>query len=454
MRMSRAKVLGGCSSHNGCVSLHTFKDDCERFQQHGCTDWSFETIKRMIRRSRLTYQVVDKTRQNTLVTDWITTCSTAFDVPVIEDVDKEISMHGDVVGGTGYMPISYDVSSGKRNSASTSYIHPLLRGERHLPNLKILTNAWVSKIIVKNDKVEGVTLLQGDKELHLLHKKETILCAGTIDTPRLMLLSGLGPKDNLIENSIPVVKDIPGVGENLQDHVETNLVWALRKPVPPETVTYSDSFLFYRRQNNTSREVAADIMFHLYTTPDLPNFEPLGYETPRHPLVIMPNIPRPRSRGRLYLVSSDPKVQPELDFRYFTDAEGYDERVLVDGIKMARKLAKTEPLSQWISHEVAPGPQVSTDEELSTFGRKMSTTLFHPLGTTTMGDLQKNPMAVVDRQYKVRSLTGLRIADAGVIPVMTTTNPMLTVIAIAEHAAEVIAQSYGYQPEDRLSTRL
>lgn len=432
--------MGGCSSHNGCVSLHTFEADCNLFQERGCSKWDFETFKRMIRKTRLQHQTIDPSRHNQLVTDWIQACSEAFDVPIISNINKEISETGTISGGTGYMPISYDTSSGDRVSASTAYIHPILRGEWARPNLKILLDAWVSKIAVLDDQVTGITILQDGSEVTLRHKIETILCAGAIDTPRLMLLSGLGPRQQLNDLEIPVIKHIPGVGENLQDHIETNIVWELTKPLPSQTVTYSDSFFFFERQSPPiTGSACPDIMFHLYTVGHVPNFDHLGYEPPRYPLVIMPNVPRPKSRGRLFLTTKDPKVQPALDFRYFTDEEGYDEAVIVDGLKMARKLAETSPLKEWISREVSPGPQVVTDEDLSEYGRSRSTTCFHPCGTTKMGDLSKDPLAVVGPDYKVRGLRGLRIVDAGVMPVITTTNPVLTVIAIAEHAAELIA---------------
>lgn len=444
LRQSRAKVLGGCSSHNGGVSLHTWEDDCKRFQQLGCTRWDFESIRRAIRNTPFRWNIVDSSRQNALVTDWIKACSTAFNVPILPNINQHIANNRNIVGGTGYMPIAYDKPDGTRVSTSTSHIHPLLRNDHQLPNLTILTNTWVSRINLTDRKVIGLTLDQNGREAQIKHRVETILCAGAIDTPRLMLLSGIGPKDQLDRLSIPVQQDVPGVGENLSDHVEANLIWELKRPAPPQTATYSDSFFFYKGMEgfaDVGEGEVADIMFHLYTTPQLPNFDHIGYTPPRYPLVIMPNVPRPRSRGRLYLSSADPKVQPVIDFSYFTDKEGYDEAVIIEGIKLARKLARTSPLKEWILREAAPGPHITSDEALSKFGRKNSTTLFHPCGTTKMGDISKDALAVVDSEYRVRELKGLRIVDAGVLPTITTTNPMLTIIAIAEIAAELIANS-------------
>jgi len=158
-----------------------------------------------------------------------------------------------------------------------------------------------------------------------------------------------------------------------------------------------------------------------------------------------PNIPRPRSRGRIYLTSSSPTVKPALDFRYFTDPEGYDAATLVAGLRAARRIAQQSPFADWLKREVAPGPEVQSDEELSEYGRRVAHTVYHPAGTTKMGDLRRDGMAVVDPELRVRGLKGVRIADAGVFPEMTTINPMLTVLGVGERAAELIAESWGWK---------
>lgn len=171
----------------------------------------------------------------------------------------------------------------------------------------------------------------------------------------------------------------------------------------------------------------------------------LGYDTPIDAFCMTPNIPRPRSRGRLFLTSADPNVKPALDFRYFTDPEGYDAATIVAGLKAARQIAEQEPFRSWIKREVAPGPKIQTDEELSEYGRRVHHTVYHPAGTTKMGDVTKDPLAVVDPELKVRGIKGLRIADAGVFPEMVTINPMLTVLSVGERCAELVAQAAGWQ---------
>jgi choline dehydrogenase-like flavoprotein len=442
IRHSRAKVLGGCSSHNTLISFRPFEYDCRLWESLGCSGWSFKTFMRVLDNLRNTVQPVHSRHRNQLCKDWVNSCSTAMNIPIIHDFNREIKKTGSLTQGVGFFSVSYNPDDGRRSSASVAYIHPILRGDEKRPGLTVLTNAWVSKVNVTGDIVTGINVtLQDGTKLTLTARKETILCAGAIDTPRLMLLSGLGPKQQLQDLSIPVVKDIPGVGENLLDHPETIILWELNKPVPPNQTTMdSDAGIFLRREKPNAAakastlnpkalpdEDVADVMMHCYQIPFCLNTARLGYERPIDAFCMTPNIPRPRSTGRLYLTSKDPSVKPALDFRYFTDPEGYDAATFVFGIKAARKIAQQAPFRDWIKREVAPGPAIQTDKELSEYARRVAHTVYHPAGTTKMGNLTKDKNAVVDNHLRVRGLKGVRIADAGVFPTMTTINPMLTV---------------------------
>jgi len=452
IRHSRAKVLGGCSSHNTLISFRPFEYDTKRWQEQGCTGWSFEMFTRVLDKLRNTIQPVHYRHRNELCRDWVKACSSALDIPVIHDFNHQIRETGSLKQGVGFFSVAYNPDDGRRSSASVAYIHPILSGQEKRPNLTILTNAWVNKINVENDRAIGVTItLQDGQSRTLSAKAETTLCAGAVDTPRLMLLSGLGPSQELSALKIPVVKNIPGVGENLVDHPESIILWELNKPVPANQTTMdSDAGIFLRRQpiNAAGNDGAvADLMMHCYQIPFCLNTTRLGYDTPVDAFCMTPNIPRPRSRGKLYLTSSDPSIKPALDFRYFTDPEGYDAATIVAGFRAARKVAEQEPFKSWLKREVAPGPKLQTDEELSEYGRKAAHTVYHPAGTTKMGDLKKDPMAVVDAKLKVRGVKGLRIADAGVFPEMVTINPMLTVLGVGERAAELIAEEWGWKDD-------
>ncbi|GAB7324129.1 hypothetical protein MBLNU13_g07511t1 [Cladosporium sp. NU13] len=450
IRHSRAKVLGGCSSHNTLISFRPFEYDCKRWEAQGCKGWSFKTFMRVLDNLRNTVQPVHEKHRNQLCVDWVNSCSKALNIPVIEDYNKEIKEKGALKECVGFFNVSYNPDDGRRSSASVAYIHPILRGDENRPNLTVLTNAWVEKLNLTGNKVTGLNVKQQDGTRHTIRPKcETILCAGAVDTPRLMMLSGLGPKQQLSDLGIPVLHDLPGVGENLLDHPESIILWELNKPVPvAQTTMDSDAGIFLRREvPNAAGDDSdiADIMCHCYQIPFTMNTDRLGYDSPLNAFCMTPNIPRPRSRGRLFLTSADPSVKPSLDFRYFTDPEGYDAATIVAGFKAAREIAKQAPFSDWIKREVAPGPNIQSDEALSEYGRRVAHTVYHPAGTTKMGDVRKDPNAVVDPELKIKGLQGIRIADAGVFPEMPSINPMLTVLAIGERAAEMIAQQWGWK---------
>lgn len=461
IRHSRAKVLGGCSSHNTLISFRPFRHDMDRWVAQGCHGWDFDTMMRLVDGLRNTVQPVHSRHRNQLCKDWVESCATALNVPVIGDFNAEIRARGRLSQGAGFFSVSYNPDDGRRSSASVAYIHPILRGEERRPNLTVLTDAHVSRIVVEDGVATGVVVeLASDRRLRLRPRRETILCAGAVDTPRLMLHSGLGPRAQLERLGIPVVADLAGVGENLLDHPETIIMWELNKPVPADQTTMdSDAGLFLRREASGAASGdgdAADVMMHCYQIPFCLNTQRLGYPVIRdgYAFCMTPNIPRARSRGRLYLTSSDASVKPALDFRYFTDPEGYDAATLVAGIRAARRVAQQRPFSDWLAREVAPGPGVQTDEEISEYARRVAHTVYHPAGTTKMGDVRRDEMAVVDAELRVRGVDRLRIADAGVFPEMPSINPMLTVLAVGERAAELIAAEDGWRMGQQQRSKL
>jgi choline dehydrogenase-like flavoprotein len=292
----------------------------------GCRGWDFNTMMRLIDNLRNTIQPVHPRHRNQVCKDWVKSCSTAMNIPVIKDFNNEIRSTGSLQQGVGFFSVAYNPDDGRRSSASVAYIHPILRGDENRPNLTILTNAWVSKVNVSNKTVTGINLtLKSGEKLTVSPKIETILCAGAVDTCRLLLLSGIGPSSQLSDLSILVTHDLPGVGENLLDHPESIIMWELNAPIPPQTTMDSDAGIFLRRElpnaatANTNPFLnpkglpdgtIADIMMHCYQIPFCLNTVRLGYEAPLNAFCMTPNIPRPRSRGRIFLTSSDPNVKP------------------------------------------------------------------------------------------------------------------------------------------------
>ena len=272
IRHSRAKVLGGCSSHNTLISFRPLEYDMKVWEKKGVKGWDFKTMTRALDNLRNNINPVHERHRNQLCVDWVNSCSEALDIPVIHDFNQTIKKKGGFKEGVGFFSVSYNPDDGRRSSASVAYIHPILRGSENRPNLTVLTNAWVSKINTSSDKVSSIDItLQDGTKYALSAKCETILCAGAVDTPRLMLLSGLGPKSQLENLKIPVVRDLPGVGENLLDHPESIIMWELNKPVPANQTTMdSDAGIFLRREipNKYGDDgEAADIMMHCYQIP-------------------------------------------------------------------------------------------------------------------------------------------------------------------------------------------
>jgi len=370
---------------------------------------------------------VDENVSNAIARDFVDAARATLGVPRVEGFNKK-----PFTEGVGFFDLAYHPENNKRSSASVAYLHPVLDERR---NLTLYLESWAHKLEMDGTRAEGVHVRTKDGEEILVRaRREVVLCAGAVDSPRLLLHSGIGPKQDLQKLGIPVVHDLPGVGENLLDHPESVIVWETHGPIPENSAMDSDAGLFVRRNPD---HAGPDLMFHFYQIPFTDNPERLGYERPEFGVSMTPNIPKPKSRGRLYLTSADPEEKPALDFRYFTDEDDYDGRTLVDGIRIAREIAKTEPLAGWLKREVCPGPDITGDEELSEYARKVAHTVYHPAGTCRMG-AESDELAVVDPELKIRGLDGIRIADASVFPTMTAVNPMIGVLMVGERAADLI----------------
>ncbi|KAJ5817024.1 hypothetical protein N7447_009257 [Penicillium robsamsonii] len=443
---SRGKILGGCSNINGCISFRPLEYDIRKWQEAGAKGWTFGEFVRLVNKLPVKINSVVEKYQNPVDVKLIETTVKAFDIPQTTSFNHDILRSGNLKPSTGFMSIAYNTDNCYRNSASMTYIHPILQGEVERPNLTILTDAWVHRLDITGNIVTGVSLsLESGTHINVKSHTETIVCAGAFDSPRLLLLSGLGPRKQLEALSIPVKADLPGVGENLMDHIETIMMWELKDPVPPQSVEYSDLAFFLRRQEPNAQGDDGEIMdamFHVFSLGFDANTARHGWKAPKNAYTLLPNLPRPRSRGRVYLTSADPSVRPAIDFRYLTDQDNYDLKTILFQLRAGRKIAQTSPFKDLIKQEIAPGSEIQTDEELAAYARKTHGTVFHPCGTVKMGDIHNDPMAVLDPQLKVKGIRGLRVIDASVFPQITSVNPMITVYAVAEKGAEMIIADY------------
>ncbi|CAN5909763.1 GMC family oxidoreductase N-terminal domain-containing protein [soil metagenome] len=429
IRHSRARVLGGCSSHNTLISFKPLPADWDEWVDAGADGWGPATMAPYFDRLRNRIVPVAEADRNPIAVDFVAAAHAALGVPVVEGFNQ-----APFTEGAGFFDLAYHPEDGTRSSASVAYLHPHLRaGDR--PNLSLWLETWAHRLELERGRATGVRVRDAEGSDHLVSAaREVLVCAGAVDTPRLLLLSGIGPADDLAELGIDLVHHLPGVGENLQDHPESVIVWETHGPLPDNSAMDSDAGLFVRRDPTSP---GPDLMFHFYQIPFTDHPERLGYQRPPHGVSMTPNVPKARSRGRLYLTSGDPTVKPALDFGYFTDPERYDERTLVDGIRLARQVAASEPLAGWLRREVCPGPEVTSDDALSAYARSVAHTVYHPAGTCRMGAGDDDGV-VVDPTLRVRGLDGLRIVDASVFPTLPAVNPMVAVLMLAERAADLL----------------
>ncbi len=425
IRHSRGRVLGGCSSHNSCIAFRTPQYDMDSWQQAGCEGWN----------ARETQQYFDKVFAKVYIEKHptINPLSQAF-LEAAQQANFDLvtfNSDGELREGAGIFQLN--VLNGMRQSSSQAYIHPMLTSAK---NLTLLTNTFVNKILVDENNIAYA--VETDTAT-IAANKEIVLCGGTFNTPTLLLFSGIGPREHLAEMGIPLKGELAGVGEHLIDHPEGVMMWEAQQPVTDETTQYWEVGLFSKIYLDAP---IPDIMFHFGLVPFDWNTVPLGYPTAQYGFSMTPNVPRAKSEGTVRLRSSDAKDAPLIDFRYFTDQEGYDESILLAGMKLARRIARQPALQPWIKRELAPGREVQDDQELSEYARRTANTVYHPAGTCKMGDIH-DPLTVVDAQLRVKGIHHLRIADASIFPTMVSVNPCMTCMMIGEKCADLLKYAQG-----------
>ena len=421
IRHSRARVLGGCSSHNSCIAFRAPDGDLQRWQAEGAAGWGIAECAPFFQRLFEKVHLEEISDGNPL-NGALVKAGVQAGLP-----QRSFALDGSLDEGVGYFQVN--VKDGIRQSSSVAYLHPLAALP---PNLHILTDTTVTRILLDDrNRAIGVESSRGT----LYAEREVILCAGAFDSPKLLLLSGIGPAAHLSEMGIRVHVDLPGVGEHLLDHPEGVVVWESARPIPGPIVQLWEVGLFAR--TGIDPDPLPDLMCHFGLMPFTWHTEPAGYPTAQWGFSLTPNVCRARSEGRVRLRSTDPSAPPRIDFRYFTDPEGYDERVMVEGVKMARRIAAQPALAGWIVRDLAPGPSVQSDAEISAYVRATANTVYHPAGSCKMG-ADSDPLAVVDSALRVRGVAGLRVADASIFPSMTTVNPAITVFMIGERCAALV----------------
>jgi len=449
----RGKVLGGTSAINGLLYVRGQANDFNVWRQLGAEGWSYSDVlpyfKKAQRQERgesdlhgaSGYLGVSDVRMDNPICDAFLNACVAAGIPRNDD------FNGQDQEGVGY----YQLTNwrGRRSSTAVAFLNPA----KSRPNLTIITHAVTQKLIIEGKRVVGVEVIRKGHAETIHADREVLLSAGAIGSPQLLEVSGVGAPETLNKAGVEAVHHLPGVGENLQDHYQARLVYELDARGSLNSVWHSRleqvraglEYAFKRRGILT---IGAGVVgVFTKSSPDLEepdiqvHFIPLSGEGPGKGLHKFPGVIvsvcqlRPESRGSIHITSGDVGVQPEIVSNYL--AAGLDRHVLLQAIKLARRIVAHPPFQDITVREVVPGPQAQSDEDLMGFARNLGTTIFHPCGTCKMG---ADDMAVVDPRLRVHGLDGVRVVDASVMPTMTSGNTNAPTIMIAEKAADMIKQ--------------
>jgi len=436
----RGRGLGGSSSINGLIVVHGQPQDYDAWAAQGNAGWGWKDVEPYFRRSRMSVSEIGEKHE---LMEAIIGAANELGVPRTADfngLDQE---------GVGYYRLF--TRKGWRSSSATAYLRP---AERRA-NLRVETGAHATKILCEGMRAVGVRYRKGAKEFEA-RAAEVILSAGAIQSPQLLQLSGIGPRELLESFGIPVVVDLPGVGENLQDHLQLRVMYKCTRPITTNDdlaslwrkLRIGAKWIFFRKgplaiginQGGMFTRVlpesrTPDVQFHFATlSAELAGAEP--HPWPGFTMSVCQL--RPESRGTVRIRSADPLQAPAMQPNYLSTE--FDRRCAVAGVKLARRLAETNALRPYVAAEYRPGPEARSDEELLEFARNYGATIFHPSGTCRMGG---DDRAVVDPQLQVHGVQNLRVVDCSIMPTLVSGNTHAPVVMIAEKAAELILGDAG-----------
>ncbi|MCT9001051.1 GMC family oxidoreductase [Microbacterium memoriense] len=435
IRQSRLRILGGCSTANTMISWRPLRGDLDEWAAMGVAGWAYETISPYYDRIAAPIAPVDANDQNPYVADAVAAAASALGLP-----PRATWNDTEFTEGAGFFEIGYDPATNLRSSTSRAYLHGVERA-----NLTIVLEALVDTVILDAWRAVGVRTLVAGEERTLHARREVIISCGAIDSPALLMRSGIGPKPVLDAAGIDVLIELPGVGENLQDHAEGLIVWEARGERSDVCATGWDAGYALRVDEASAvPDISTHIPLHSWAV----HAERYGAEIPDNHVSFAPNVAKPRSRGRVWITSSEPDAAPSIDYRAFTDATGRDERMLIEGIRLARRVAEQEPFASHLVREVFPGAHVQSDKELSEVLRATHQTVYHVSCTCRMG-ADGDPLAVLDSELRVRGASGLRVVDASVLPSLSALNPVGLVMTVAERAVDLIRDAAPAGPTVR-----
>jgi choline dehydrogenase len=450
----RGKLFGGCTSVNGTVYMRGHPTDYDEWGALGNEGWDYQNVLAHYKRHENYVGEgsdfhgtggeldVQKPRENNRLAHALIAAA------VEAGHQRNDDFNGARQDGFGIFDLNQ--RGGVRLSSSRAFLHPALGRS----NLRVFADTLVERINLRGSRATGVTIRHEGKKQVLTASTEIILAAGTVNSPQLLMLSGIGPADMLRRQGIDVVEDLPGVGANLQDHPTVSVAmsnpgaesYALSWRTAPRSALAPLRYLFARSGMLASNAAEAGGFLHSragLTRPDLQMTFMVGLkDNPRtlprrHGFVLHVAVLRPATRGRLELASADPTVRPVMYPHFLGDRA--DVEALTSGLRQARQIIAKPALARYSGIELSPGPAVKSDADLEAFIRANVATTYHPVGTCKMGP-QRDPMAVVDSRLRVHGITGLRVADASIMPNITGGNTSAPAMMIGERAAEFIMQ--------------
>ena len=451
----RGKVLGGSSSLNGLLYVRGQPQDYDRWRQMGNVGWAWDDVLPLFKRAERNERGADEFHgdqgplsvsnmriQRPITDAWVAAAQAAgykFN-PDYNGADQE---------GVGFFQLTS--RNGRRCSAAVAYLNPVKSRE----NLQIITHAQVEKVVIEGKRATAVTYTDRSGALQTVKaRKEIILSGGAINSPQILMLSGIGEAAQLSENGIEVIHDLPGVGKNLQDHLQARLVYKCNEPTLNNEVStlwgqarIGLKYLMFRSGPMTMAASLATGFLKTredVETPDIQfHVQPLSAENPgkgadKFAAFTMSVCQlRPESKGEIRLQSSDPKAYPKIIPNYLSTET--DCRTIVAGVNIARTIARHAPLTSKISEEYRPKESLPMDDYEATldWARNNTASIYHPTGTCKMGDGKD---AVVDARLRVHGIAGLRVADCAIMPEIVSGNTNAPAIMIGEKASDLILE--------------
>jgi choline dehydrogenase len=449
----RGKVLGGSSSINGMVYIRGQHEDFDLWRQMGCAGWSATDVLPYFKRAEHQVRgpdpwhstggplvVSDVADKHEIPEAFIRACND-LGYPTNPD------FNGATQDGVGYHQTT--TTNGKRCSTAKGYLHPVM----DRPNLRVITGALAQRITFAGRRATGIDFVQENLPHTVRARREVILCGGAINSPQLLLLSGVGPQEQLAAHGIELVKHSPGVGQAMQDHYSAPIKLKCRYPITVNDVMQSNlkklrtGLEYYLLRRGPMAAISAQVALFARTRPELvtPDIKMsisiFSADRPQdglHPwsgFTIIVYQLRPESRGEIRLKSANSQDPPAMIPNYL--ATETDRRTITDGLMLGRRILATPHMHHYVAEEFLPGPAVVTDAQMLEHARNCGGTVFHPTSTCKMGI---DTMAVVDPELRVIGTEALRVVDASVMPTVVSGNTNAATIMIAEKAADLVRQ--------------